>query len=150
GEIVSNSNRNITFDVYLKLEQPRNWKEWSRLGRSWLVYTPAALKTALRQHVNWTYWELSDESYLQGTGDVSGRLALRHMPANYKVGFQLGKGANGWDGDFGLGGTFGYAGKVSLKGKTYSLKGVGSLNVDAALCTEQCEPLDGGTVLEEV
>lgn len=150
GEIVSTTNRNITFDVYLRLEKPRDWMEWSRLGRSWLVYTPAALKAAIRDHVNWSYWELSDQSYLQGTGEVSGRLALRHMPASYKVGFQLGHGANGWDGDFGLGGTFGYEGKISFKGKAYNLKGVGSLNSDAELCTRDCEPLNEGVTVADV
>jgi hypothetical protein len=150
GKIVSTVNSHITFDVYLKLEKPRSWTEWSTLNRSWLVYTPAALKAAIRQHVNWTYWELSDESYLKGTGEISGSLRLRHMPTNYKIGFQLGKGANGWDGDFGLGGTFGYAGKVTFKSKTYDLKGVGSLNADAKLCTEGCEPLDGKAAVETV
>lgn len=148
GEIVSTTNRNITFDVYLRLERPRSWMEWSKLRRSWLVYTPAALKAAIREHVNWSYWELSDKSYLRGTGEVSGRLTLRHMPANHKVGFQLGKGANGWDGDLGLGGAFGYVGKIIFKGKRYDLRGVGSLNADANLCIEGCEPLNSKADVE--
>jgi hypothetical protein len=140
GEIVSTLNKNVTFEVYLKLEKPRDWKAWSRLGRSWIVYTPAALKAALRGHLEWTYWELSDESYLVGTGDIEGKLRLSHAPSNYKVGFQFGKGANGWDGDLGLGGTFSYTGTVKYGGKTHTLKGVGSLNSDAELCTRDCAP----------
>jgi hypothetical protein len=84
---------------------------------------------------------LSDESYLKGKGDVSGTLKLRHWPANFKTGFQLGEAANGWDKDFGLSGVFEYRGTVKIKNKKYSLKGLGSLNVDAAPCEKDCEPL---------
>lgn len=140
GTIVSTLDKGISFEVYLKLERPRDWNAWSRLGRTWIVYTPAALKAALRGHQDWTYWELSDDSYLVGTGDVEGRLKLSHAPSNYKVGFQFGKGANGWDGDIGLGGTFSYSGKVKYRGKMHALKGVGSLNSDAELCTRECVP----------
>lgn len=140
GEIVSTLHKDVSFEVYLKLEKPRDWKAWSRLGRTWIVYTPAALKAALRGHIDWTYWELSDDSYLIGTGDIEGKLKLTHAPSNYRVGFQFGKGANGWDGDLGLGGTFSYSGRVKYQGKTHTLKGVGSLNSDAEKCTRDCVP----------
>ncbi|MDV3308202.1 MAG: T9SS type A sorting domain-containing protein [Cyclobacteriaceae bacterium] len=140
GTIVSTLHKDISFEVYLKLERPRDWSAWSKLGRTWIVYTPKALKAALRGHREWTYWELSDESYLLGKGEVEGKLKVAHAPSNYKVGFQFGKGANGWDGDLGLGGTFSYSGRVKYRGKTHTLKGVGSLNSDAESCTRDCVP----------
>lgn len=140
GTIVSTLDKGVTFEVYLKLEQPRDWEAWSKIRRTWIVYTPAALKAALRGHREWTYWELSGDSYLVGNGDLGGKLKLSHAPSNYKVGFQFGKGGNGWDGDLGLGGTFSYSGKVRYRGKTHTLRGVGSLNADAELCTRDCVP----------
>jgi hypothetical protein len=140
GEIVSTLDKNVSFEVYLILEKPRDWNAWSKLGRTWIVYTPAALKAALRGHRAWTYYELSDESYLVGTGDIEGKLKLSHAPRNYKVGFQFGKGANGWDGDLGLGGTFSYTGTVKYRGKKHKLIGVGSLNSDTEKCTQDCMP----------
>jgi hypothetical protein len=146
GTVVNTLDKNISFEVYLKFEQPRDWNEWSKLGRAWIVYTPSALKAALRGHREWTYWELSDESYILGTGTVEGQLKLSHAPSNYKVGFQFGKGANGWDGDLGLGGTFSYSGKVKFHGKRFALKGVGSLNSDLEPCTQNCVPAPNAVV----
>jgi Secretion system C-terminal sorting domain/Chlamydia polymorphic membrane protein (Chlamydia_PMP) repeat len=141
GKIINTLNRKITFDVYMKLEAPQDWANWNMMNRTWKVYTPAALRVALRSHFQWTYWELSDESYLQGTGVVSGMLHLRHFPLNYKTGFQVGGGANGWDGDFGIGGSFAYYGRLQFGQQKYALKGTGGLNVDAALCKSECVPL---------
>lgn len=141
GRIINTLNRRIGFDVYLKLIAPADWEAWNKMNRTWLVYTPSALKVALRAHFQWMYWELSDESYLKGTEGVSGMLKLRHFPLNYKTGFQVGDGANGWDRDFGIGGNFVYYGRLEFANKEYSLKGTGSLNVDAMLCRGECIPL---------
>ena len=141
GKIVDTENREITFDVYLKLMEPAGWNEWSRMGRSWLVHTPESQRVALEEHEQWKYWELSDESFLQGTGEVEGMLRLRHAPENLRTGFQVGNGANAYDGDFGISGNFSYEGELRLGRKNFSLRGEGSLNVDAELCRTGCAPV---------
>jgi hypothetical protein len=106
-----------------------------------MAFTPEAFKTALLTHKKWSYFELSSESYLEGKGDVSGRLQLKPWPSNFLTGFQLGNGGNGWDKDLGLAGLFEYRGNILIRGKKYSVKGIGSLNADAEKCLEDCTPL---------
>lgn len=138
GQIVDSKNNNSGFLVYLKLVNPVDWKEWRKKKRTYLVITPEALKVAKTEHVNWTYYLMSNESYLQGFGNFSGRIELKHYPANKKLAFQFGKGANGWDGDLGLGGTFAYNSKLKYKNKNINVRGVGSINADAELCGPNC------------
>ena len=141
GHIVSPDNNKIGFNVYLKLEKKQDWKAWNAQGGTYVAFTLEALRAARANHTLWTFWQLSPESFLEGTGDVSGKLLLKTIPSIVKTGFQLGEGANGWDRDFGLGGSFAYAGKLVVGGKRQSLAGVGSLNVDAVLCNQNCTPL---------
>lgn len=138
GTIVNREERRVTFDVYMKLTEPNEWNTWSEMGRSWLVFTPEAQRVALQAHERWKYWELSEESYLRGSGDVTGTLHLRHAPEGYRTGFQLGEGANGYDGDLGLSGAFYYEGELAIGRENLFLRGHGSLNVDAAMCVADC------------
>ncbi len=142
GHIVNTKNKKMGFDVYLKLENKHDWSSWSKKGRTYSAFTLEAIFTAKRTHTRWTFWELSSESYLKGTGDLKGELQLAHAPANFKLGFQLGEGANGWDKDRGLSGSFSYKGTLKYKGTRLPLKGLGSMNVDATPCTKGCVPLD--------
>jgi hypothetical protein len=107
-------NAGISFDVYLKLVEPKGWAEWNRLGRTWLVHTPESQRIAMEKYEQWKYCELSEESYLRGTGDVTGTLRLRHAPEGFRTGFQLGDGANGYDEDFGISGSFFYEGNLRI------------------------------------
>jgi len=145
GRIVHPKNKRIGFDVFIKLINKSNWKEWSAKGRTYTAVSFEAILTALKTHAGWTFWELSSESYFKGTGDISGQLSLAHYPVNNRTGFQLGTGANGWDKDFGLGGSFAYKGELMVKGKKISLSGKGSINVDAELCKSDCTPLQERT-----
>ncbi len=142
GQIRSTTNRGIAFNVFLKLTNQSNWKQWSAMGRT---YNAIALKTrfiAARKHVDWTYWELSEKSYLEGVGLVDGNLYLKHFPLNKKTGFQLGEAGNALDADLGLNGNFVYYGRLSFKNKKFILKGLGSLFADAELCETNCEIKD--------
>jgi hypothetical protein len=141
GTIVSTRNSEISFDVYIKLVEPRTWAEWNRMGRSWLVYTPESQRIALKSHEQWKYWQLSSDSYLSGIGEVTGTLRLRHAPEGYYTGFQMGDGANGYDADFGISGGFFYEGELRIGRERRFLQGVGSLNSDAELCERDCIPL---------
>ncbi len=143
GTIVSQENRYAQFEVYLKLVKPQDWDEWSSQRRTYKANTLEAQKVAFQNHQDWTYWTLSDESYLKGKGAVEGTLQLQHAPTSLKTGFQLGKGANAQDGDLGLSGEFFYRGEVQYQWLWYkskvALKGMGSLNVDAELCQKGCD-----------
>ena len=141
GHIVNIDNNKIGFNVYIKLEKKQDWNSWHVQGGTYFGFTLEALRAAKANHTLWTFWQLSPGSYLEGTGDVSGKLVLKTVRSIVKTGFQLGEGANGWDKDFGLGGSFAYEGKVVVRGKTQSLAGVGAINVDAVLCNKDCTPL---------
>ncbi|SDL91195.1 Por secretion system C-terminal sorting domain-containing protein [Catalinimonas alkaloidigena] len=140
GTLVHPENKEIRFDVYLKLIKPHTWKAWRTKGRGYKAVTDEAKKAARAHHEEWTYWILSNESKLTGQGALKGTLSLAHAPRNVRTGFQLGEGGNAYDATFGLGGDFTYKGKLYYQRKKLLLKGTGSLNVDAELCTEQCEP----------
>jgi hypothetical protein len=141
GHIVNARNRSIGFDVFIKLVNQQDWAAWNAKGRTYTATTPEAILAAKRTHKTWTFWELGAGSYLKGTGELSGQIDLSKYPENNKTGFQLGTGANGWDKDLGLGGTFAYKGTIVQRGRKINFSGIGSINVDAELCKLQCTPL---------
>jgi|GEM_PF-2281465 len=142
GEIVNLYVPEVTFRVYLLLEREHNWATWSRQQGSWFSKTAESEAVAKSEHVNWIFWRLSARSFLEGTGGVKGTLQLKQWSSSEKTGFQMGKGANAWDADFGLAGYFGYNGKLTYNGQKLQVKGLGSLNADAEPCQEEnCEDL---------
>jgi predicted outer membrane repeat protein len=149
GNIKNIYKKGFKFKVHIKLINPSNWESWKAMHRTYIAFTFPVLKAALSAHKNWTYWIVSGESYMEGTGDISGKLALEHWPANKKTGFQFGEGANGWDNDNGLGGLFAYKGKVKYLGKQLTITGLGSLNADAELCETDCDPLEKNITADE-
>jgi hypothetical protein len=141
GEIVNYSEPGIRFKVYLKLVRPHDWKHWSRRQGSYFAETDESRLVAADEHENWMFWTLSNDSYMEGTGDIRGKLKIIQWASSDKTGFQMGAGANAWDGDFGIGGFFVYNGKLSYKNKRTQVRGKGSMNVDAAPCEMDCEEL---------
>ncbi|HZG24555.1 MAG TPA: T9SS type A sorting domain-containing protein, partial [Chitinophagaceae bacterium] len=141
GHIVSRNDKKKGFYVYLKLVDEQDWETWSSNKGTYAAYTLEAIQVAKLKHKDWTFWELSKESYLKGTGALSGQLELKTLPGYDRTGFQLGEGANGWDKDLGLSGSFRYQGKLNYKGKKLNTKGIGSINVDALPCEKACVPL---------
>lgn len=141
GELYNYKNPDISFMVHLKLENKLNWEKWHQNGGSYFTITPEAAKISRVEHVNWNFWELSDESYLQGTGNVQGKLMIKKLPYIKSYGFQLGKGANAWDADYGMAGYFAYRGKLKYKRHKLRVYGVGSINVDGEPCVDDCIPL---------
>ena len=146
GKIVSSVNKSHTFDVYLKLVNAADWETWRKSNRTILTYTPEAAAIAKQTVDSWTFWELSGESYFKGTGSLTGLLTLQPYPSDFKVGWQFGPGANGWDKDAGVSGLFSYQGTLINKNKKQKVKGVGSLNVDAEWC-EKCLPPKPNNIL---
>ncbi|KAA6438977.1 T9SS type A sorting domain-containing protein [Dyadobacter flavalbus] len=131
GRIVHRDNKDIGFEVYLKLIYKHDWKSWSAKGRTYTALSQASIQAAAKFHQDWLFWELSNESYLKGTGDLSGKLFIAHSPTNRSIGFQLGVGANGWDADFGMSGSFKYKGTLMYRRAKFSVNGIAYMNVDA-------------------
>jgi hypothetical protein len=55
-------------------------------------------------------FDLAEGSYLVGDGELSGALALSHMPTSYSKRFQLGEGVNNQNCNYGLSGWFSWEG----------------------------------------
>lgn len=139
GEIINFLAPEISFNVYLELDREHTWKTWSRQQGSWFSETGEAQAIAQTGHIDWKFWKLSTKSYLEGTGEIQGILKLKQWNSSGKTGFQMGMGANAWDGDFGLAGYFNYNGKLEYQGKKLQVKGLGSMNVDGEPCEADCE-----------
>jgi predicted outer membrane repeat protein len=137
GNIVNLRNKEWTFRVRIKLENRQDWSGWSRQGRTWFAISPEAILTARNSYKKWTYWEISSESVLEGTGKLTGIVKLS-VPSDLRTGFQLGNGANAWDKDLGMGGIFRFRGEVAYNGKVYTLNSLGSMNVDLVSCASDC------------
>ena len=75
GHIVNIDNNKIGFNVYIKPEKKQDWNSWHAQGGTYFGFTLEALRAAKANHTLWTFWQLSPGSYLEGTGDVSARLA---------------------------------------------------------------------------
>ena len=141
GEIVNHSSPKISFKVHLELAKPLNWYSWKKLGGTYFAETKESRITAVKEHMNWKYWTLSKNSYIEGTGEVVGRLNLKQMSFPFKTAFQMGLGANARDNDFGLAGKFIMYGKVTYRKKNLIVTGQGNMNVDAVQCIKDCNPL---------
>jgi hypothetical protein len=126
GHIYSAANPAQGFDVFIILNNKRNWEEWSALGRGY----KNDLNLAGSQHTDWSYYEMQDGfCYLQGTGELEGsHLQLTPKPSNYYFGFQVGNAANNKNSNYGISGWFFYDG--FLNGNPIS--GHGDINADLA------------------
>ena len=131
GRLVNAADRRMSFDVFLELINKTDWQRWSAQGGTYTAISAEAKQAATRNHVSWSFWELSSNSYIRGAGELSGELTLHRLPAENKSGFQTGVGANGWDADLGLSGSFVYEGIIANQGTRITFNGVGSVNVDA-------------------
>lgn len=124
GHITSAADPSQGFDVFVLLENKRNWEEWSALSRSY----KDDLNLAGDQYLNWDYYEMADGlCYLNGTGSLEGsQLILTPKPSNYYFGFQVGSAANNKNANYGISGWFFYNGTIN--GDTVS--GHGDINAD--------------------
>jgi hypothetical protein len=129
GHIYSAANPAQGFDVFIILNNKRNWEEWSSLGRGY----KDDLNLAGTQYTAWNYYEMEEGfCYLQGTGELEGsHLQLTPKPSNYYFGFQVGNAANNKNANYGISGWFFYNGY--LNGNPIS--GHGDINADLACQT---------------
>lgn len=139
GELINRKMPNSSFVVHMKFTGQMDWKAWSSSGGSWFAYTAESYRIAKTEHVNWNFWTLSNESYIECKGDIQGKIELKPLKSFIKSGFQIGKGANALDSDLGMAGNFCFEGTVKVSGKKTKLSGVGSMNVDAVPCGRDCQ-----------
>jgi hypothetical protein len=106
------------FNVDVEFVNGQDWAAWS--SQSFLTSFKADCGGEAINHPNWMYYLLNGaNSTLTGFGGYSGSvLNVAHAPANNYFGFQLGDGANNYNGaDNGFGGWFSYSGLFLVNGQ---------------------------------
>jgi len=113
GRVQELGNSNNKYSYSVKLENKRNYAEWTNLGRLVKEKDPP-----LGDPTTWSYYELVEgESTFIGEGGLAGQtLNLSPRPVDLTYGFQIGFGANVKDGSFGLSGWFNVSGSRSGRG----------------------------------
>lgn len=111
GRLVNVLRSDAGFDFNVTYGEGLNWADWSGL------ITPNSFKAdcggEAANHPTWMYYILQSSSTAEliGWGDFAGsEIHLTHAPTNNYFGFQVGDGANNYNGDFGAGGWFLYGG----------------------------------------
>ena len=121
GRIINKSDNTRQWDVNFSLINQMDYNQWTANG--------GQLKNgggaSLADQQNWAFFKLdSTNSYFTGVpgsafdGDT---LYLKHMPADFKFGFQVGTGANDKTIDFGMSGWFYYSGSYTGHGDINSI-----------------------------
>ncbi len=108
GTLYNTNNPTDKWQVELYLSDKKNWTDWSALGRSY----KDERNFAGTSYQDWSYYimDLSQDSKLIGLADNAGKtLVLKHAPASYLYGFQVGQAANSKNANFGLSGWFSYS-----------------------------------------
>jgi large repetitive protein len=117
GTLVNNYNANAGFYFDVVFAEGMDYATWSTQTHATGVKADCGGEVANK--TSWMFYILqaSDEAQLIGWGDYAGSaLDLVHAPANEYFGFQLGDGANNYNGDYGLGGWFSYHGTFLVNG----------------------------------
>ncbi len=139
GRIVNLNDSTLRWDIFVSFKEEQNWEEWSAQGRTFKSSLDA-VSTAEIFHPEWTFWELDDvNSYfasVSGSPFEGDTLYLRHRPNDISVGFQLGRGANDRNENFGFSGWFDYS---FSKGETWDWAGSGDINTTASCDTLSCD-----------
>ncbi|MEM9722721.1 MAG: T9SS type A sorting domain-containing protein, partial [Bacteroidota bacterium] len=139
GLVVSWIDPEAKIMIDFKLINPMNWEEFQAMGGDYKANLWSE-ETADTAHVNWTYWEISDESKLIGQGSLEGlEFAVQHAPENLKFKLQVGYGANDKDASLGLSGWFLYNGE--FEGVTYDSQGDINVDIDTCIEAEVCVPI---------
>jgi len=106
------------FNVSVEFVNGLSWAQWS--NQAFLTGFKADCGGVAANHPNWMYYLLNNSNAtLTGFGGYAGSvLNLAHAPANNYFGFQLGDGANNYNGvDNAFGGWFSYAGTFLVNGE---------------------------------
>jgi hypothetical protein len=116
--VVSYNNLTSGFFVNVTFANEMTWSQWSTQA------FPTGFKADCggegANHEDWLYYLLmaGEGAELIGFGNYAGSaLSLVHAPANNYFGFQLGDGANNYNGAYGFGGWFTYSGTFLVNGE---------------------------------
>ncbi len=132
----ANPANGFLLDVWFGAE--KDWSEWSTQG------FPTSFKDDCggegENHEEWLYFLMQNNpgAELIGFGAYSGSsINLVHAPANNYFGYQLGNGANNYNGaDNGFGGWFTYSGTFVNGQSTTSVSGGGDLAFELDCCPD--------------
>jgi len=115
--LVSYNNQSSGFEVNVSFGSEMTWAQWSS------QMFPTGFKADCGgegvNHQDWLYYLMiaGQGAEMIGFGDYAGSaLNIVHAPANNYFGFQLGDGANNYNGSYGFGGWFQYSGTFLVNG----------------------------------
>jgi hypothetical protein len=143
GELHNAQNPNNGWNIDVWFNNGMNWEDWS--SQAFPTSFKADCGGEAANHIDWTYFLLqsTEGAELTGFGAYAGSsLSLVHAPANNYFGFQLGNGANNYNGaDNGFGGWFSYNGYFQINQTPYgnnqgSINGAGDLAFELDCCPD--------------
>jgi hypothetical protein len=130
GQVYNSVNPNQSWILDLILTDKQNWDTWSNSGGSY----KDDLGIAGDNYLEWDYYKLSNTSRLIGAVEFEGsELSLTHIPVDYTYGFQVGRGANNRNTEYGISGWFFYEGDLN---GDFSF-GSGDLIAEIKCCPDQ-------------
>jgi hypothetical protein len=137
--VVSYNNLTSGFEVNVTFGNEMSWAQWST--QAFPTGFKADCGGEAANHEDWMYYLLmaGEGAELIGFGDYAGSaLNLVHAPANNYFGFQLGDGANNYNGEYGFGGWFQYSGTFMVNGNYVysgtSVSGAGDFAFEIDCC----------------
>ncbi len=145
GIVISVVDTAAKMDVLLELKRPRNWSEWHAMGGTFHLPPDTTIHPSIYEnHKFWKYWEIGENSRLEGIGALSGTLeliqapTLETTPMGEKKGIQMGMGANDKDTDWGISGWFYANGTMSYNGEPVDIFTQGDINADIIRTDTTC------------
>ncbi len=126
------------FDFNVTYANGKNWAQWSSDA------LPSGFKADCggedANFADWMYYILQPGAALELTGwgsHAGSLLNLTHAPSNQYFGFQIGDGANNYNGDYGAGGWFNYSGVFLYNGQPVVSGQAGGIG-DFAFRIDEC------------
>ncbi|MGY6649050.1 thrombospondin type 3 repeat-containing protein [Wenyingzhuangia sp. IMCC45574] len=140
GTLININDEDDKWSIEYNLKDAKNWNEWKALGRSY----KNERRKAGDNYQDWAYYILdASTSKLVGLGDNAGQeKPVRHKPASYYYGFQIGLAANSKNANYGVSGWFEYQNENNNWVQ-------GDINLDLATC-EDFEDEDEDKIDDEV
>ncbi|MCC6600044.1 MAG: T9SS type A sorting domain-containing protein, partial [Crocinitomicaceae bacterium] len=128
------------FYVDAQFDNGMNWAQWST--QSFITGFKADCGGIAANHQSWIYYIMNNSnSTLTGFGNFNGSyMTLHHAPSNNYFGYQLGDGANNYNGaNNGFGGWFVYSGIFFVNGEEVtpgSIAGAGDFALEIDCCAD--------------
>jgi large repetitive protein len=141
GSVKASGNANAGWNIDVWFQDGMDWDTWSNQPFPTSYKDDAGF--AGNNYIDWTYYIFnSSAATLTGWGDLEGSfLTLTHAPANLYYAFQVGVGANDFNGNYGMGGWFFYSGvhqnaALPAFNNGVNVNGAGDFAFDADCCPQ--------------